>query len=211
MPGATLRSMGRVPGHRKVRELVPQGLTAPCPRSPEPADRDQGTAGPATAAEKPWASCPFSCLASGSPERVHVVGPCRLRGAASGSIRPWLWPWEQRVSEQTCPSPPWASKWQPLVASELWFGRCSGVVKGAGSRSRGERSHSSQRLLSAMPVPTAHCGADATHLLASPPGSVRLLSLPPSCLRVECLPRAGLCQEARRARVLWERPASPVF
>lgn len=67
------------------------------------------------------------------PARVCLLRT--LWGTASGSTRPGL---GGAVSaEQTPPTQPRASKWQPLVASKPRFGPCSGAVKGAGSHSGG--------------------------------------------------------------------------
>lgn len=51
-----------------------------------------------------------------------------------------------------------------------------------------------------MPVPRAHCGANAAHLLASLPGSVWLLTLPSTGLLVEYPPRPAFWQEGQEAQ-----------
>lgn len=63
-----------------------------------------------------------------------------------------------------------------------------------------------------MPVPRAYCGANAAHLLASLPGPVWLLTLLPTCLLGwSDHQEQSSGKRARRPRILWERPALPLF
>lgn len=64
-------------------------------------------------------------------------------------------------------------------------------------------------LISAMPVPRAHCGANAAHLPASLPGTVWLLTLV-TCLLVQGYPEQSSGRRPGRPRILWEKPALPL-